>query len=343
MLFPSYQFLSIFLPAFLIAYFICIRFKSNLGILLILCASAVFYWVSSLMHLLLLITSIFFNFSLSNKITESGTAKSKKALLVIGLAFNLLLIAYFKYTNFLVENIAWISGSNLSHFEILLPLGISFFTFQQIAYLIDVYEGKSSQYSFTEYATFVSFFPQLIAGPIVHHKQFISQIRGTRFLHFDLGNIIIGFSIFTIGLFKKVAIADGFSVIANKVFGAAEQGIQLTFADAWLGAIAYTFQIYFDFSGYGDMALGLAILIGLWLPINFNSPYKATSIIEFWQRWHITLSSFLKNYLYIPLGGNRGTPLGKYRNLVIVMLLGGLWHGSSWNFVIWVDCMVASS
>ena len=220
--------------------------------------------------------------------------------------------------------------------EIVLPLGISFFTFQQIAYLVDVYREQGPRYRFVDYAAFVSFFPQLIAGPIVHHRHFISQLGLDRMCGFNWSNLVIGVSIFTIGLFKKVAIADGFAVIANKVFGAAEQGLDVTFADAWLGAIAYTFQIYFDFSGYGDMALGLAAMIGLSLPINFNSPYKSRSIIEFWQRWHMTLSAFLKNYLYIPLGGNRYGSWMKYRNLAIVMLLGGLWHGASWSFVIWV-------
>ena len=237
--------------------------------------------------------------------------------------------------NFFVDNLNSISGSNIVFEQVILPLAISFFTFQQIAYLVDTYRGETREYSFLHYCLFVTFFPQLIAGPIVHHKEMLPQFAKDSLYRLRSKNLAIGFTIFAIGLFKKVMIADNISVYATPVFSAAEAGAILTFFEAWTGAIAYSLQLYFDFSGYSDMAIGLARMFGVRLPLNFSSPYKSTSIIEFWRRWHMTLSRFLRDYLYIPLGGSRAGRLRRYKNLMITMVLGGFWHGAGWTYIIW--------
>jgi len=254
---------------------------------------------------------------------------------VIGIAGNLGLIGYFKYANFFVNELNSTLGMDFHLQTIILPLAISFFTFQQVAYLVDVYKGKAHEYSFLHYCLFVTFFPQLIAGPIVHHKEMLPQFAKDKVFRLSHEHLAVGITIFTIGLFKKVLLADGVAVYATPVFNAAEAGVALTFFEAWGGALAYTFQLYFDFSGYSDMAIGLARMFGIRLPLNFHSPYKAYNIIEFWRRWHMTLSRFFRDYLYIPLGGNqKGTPRS-FLNLMITMVLGGLWHGAGWTFVLW--------
>lgn len=219
--------------------------------------------------------------------------------------------------------------------EVILPLGISFFTFQQIAYLVDAYRGETQEYSALKYGVFVSFFPQLIAGPIVHHKQIVFQLYDKAIYRFNWEKFAIGITIFIAGLFKKVIFADNLARYATPVFQDAARDMQVQFFQAWGGALAYSLQLYYDFSGYSDMAIGAAFMFGITLPINFNSPYKATSIIDFWRRWHITLSNFLRDYLYIPLGGNRKGEIRRYINLMVTMLLGGLWHGAGWTFVLW--------
>lgn len=259
----------------------------------------------------------------------------RKVLLVLGILFNLLLIAYFKYSNFLVKTINDVFGQDLYIWKIILPLAISFFTFQQIAYLVDAYRGINKSYNFFQYSLFVSFFPQLIAGPIVHHKDVIPQFLKPSTYKINIESFSIGLTIFILGLSKKVLLADPLSVYVQYVFGAAGNGASIPFIDAWIGALAYTFQLYFDFSGYSDMAIGSARLFGIKIPANFNSPYKATSIIDFWRRWHITLSNFLRDYLYIPLGGNQKGTFRRGVNLMITMLLGGLWHGAGWTFIFW--------
>ena len=258
-----------------------------------------------------------------------------KAILVAGIAANLGLLGYYKYANFFVDNLNALLGNNLILETIILPLAISFFTFQQIAYLVDAYRGETHEYSFLHYALFVTFFPQLIAGPIVHHHEMLPRFARSTIYRLKAEHLAVGLTIFTLGLFKKVVLADGVAVYATPVFNAAEAGTALTFFEAWGGALAYTFQLYFDFSGYSDMAIGLARMFGIRLPLNFNSPYKATSIIDFWRRWHITLSRFLRDYLYIPLGGSRKGEARRLTNLLITMLLGGLWHGAGWTFVLW--------
>lgn len=226
-------------------------------------------------------------------------------------------------------------GLSIALKNIVLPLGISFFTFTQIAFLVDTYRKKVKSYDILEYFLFVTFFPHLIAGPILNHQQIIPQFKNINIIKFNSENVSVGMTIFFAGLFKKVILADGVSQFVNPVFNAAAAGTILNIWQAWGGALAYSLQLYFDFSGYSDMAIGLAFLFNITIPMNFFSPYKANNIIEFWRRWHMTLSWFLRDYLYIPLGGNRNGDIRKQFNLFITMVLGGLWHGAGWTFVLW--------
>ncbi|WP_206201923.1 MBOAT family protein [Terasakiella sp. SH-1] len=276
----------------------------------------------------LLAGSILINFIIGKYLQHIQTYRH--SLLVCGLIFNIGLLGYFKYTNFLLGSLFSYSG-----FDIVLPIGISFFTFQQVAYLIDTYRHEAEEYDFFKYFLFVSFFPQLIAGPIVHHKEMMGQFQHKIEKDILCDKITRGLIIFSIGLFKKVIIADYFATLATPIFTAADNQKTIGFFESWIGSLAYSFQIYFDFSAYSDMAIGLGLLFGISLPQNFNSPYKAKSIIEFWRRWHMTLSRFLRDYLYIPLGGNRLGPLRQYANILCVMLIGGLWHGAGWTFIAW--------
>ncbi|MFZ3032626.1 MAG: MBOAT family O-acyltransferase [Parvibaculum sp.] len=256
-------------------------------------------------------------------------------MLSLAVASNLLLLGYYKYADFFGASIASLFNLPSPFDQILLPLGISFFTFTQIAFLVDTYKGKASEYNYIHYLLFVSYFPHLIAGPILHHKQMMPQFAKAETYRIDAENISVGLTIFAIGLIKKVLIADRLSLIATPIFSASLHDGHPAFVEAWAGALAYTLQLYFDFSGYSDMAIGLSRIFNIKLPLNFNSPYKATNIIEFWRRWHITLSTFLRDYLYIPLGGNRKGKRRRYINLFLTMLLGGLWHGAAWTFVAW--------
>lgn len=235
--------------------------------------------------------------------------------------------------DFFVENINYLTHANLSSLNIVLPLGISFFTFTQIAFLVDCYRGLVKQFRLLHYGLFVTYFPHLVAGPIIHHKEVMPQFDKNRTFHFNYRNFLLGTSIFAIGLFKKTVLADYLGALANPIFDGYLPHISTL--DAWVAALSYTFEIYFDFSGYSDMAIGLSLLIGVKLPVNFYSPYKSVDIIEFWRRWNMTLSRFLRDYLYIPLGGNRNGFCRRYLNLIITMVLGGLWHGASWTFVLW--------
>ncbi len=335
MLFNSYIFIFLFLPITLAGFFLAGgRGHHRIAISWLVACSLFFYGWWNPAYLGLILASILFNYAAG--ILLSGTGLSnRKAILTLGVAANLGLLGYYKYANFFVDSLNNVAGSAFHLETILLPLAISFFTFQQIAYLVDAYRGETREYNFLHYCLFVTFFPQLIAGPIVHHREMLPQFARDAIYRFCHRDFIIGFTIFTLGLFKKVVLADGVSVYANPVFGAAEAGMALSMAEAWGGALAYTLQIYFDFSGYSDMAIGLGRMFGIRLPLNFHSPLKAVSIIEFWHRWHMTLSRFLRDYLYIPLGGNRKGPARRYINLFTTMLLGGLWHGAGWTFVIW--------
>lgn len=256
----------------------------------------------------------------------------RKIILVFGIVANLSLLGYFKYADFFIENINLLTGKEYKLLHLALPLAISFFTFQQITYLVDSYRGETKGYNFLNYALFVTFFPQLIAGPIVHHKEMMPQFSDANNREKNYENIAKGLFIFSIGLFKKVIIADNLSSCVNAGFDTAEV---LNFFEAWITSLSYTFQLYYDFSGYTDMAIGAALLFNIKLPTNFNSPYKATSIQDFWRRWHITLSRFLRDYIYIPLGGNRKGEYRTYTNLLTTFILGGLWHGAGWTFIFW--------
>jgi D-alanyl-lipoteichoic acid acyltransferase DltB (MBOAT superfamily) len=257
---------------------------------------------------------------------------SRQFLLTGSIAANLALLGYFKYANFLTENINSMLNTYYVSPQILLPLGISFFTFTQIAYLVDSYRGKAKEYDFLNYALFVTFFPHLIAGPILHHREMMAQFESRWTLAVRYRNIVPGLFIFSIGLFKKSIIADTFAIWADSGF---DGKMPLDLFSAWAISLSYSFQLYFDFSGYCDMAIGASLLFNIWLPINFNSPYKALDIQDFWRRWHMTLSRYLRDYLYIPLGGNRCSTARVYFNIMVTFVLGGLWHGASWMFIIW--------
>ncbi len=335
MLFNSHGFLFVFLPLTLLAFhLLCKLGRPTQAVSALIAASLAFYGWWEPRYLILIIASVLINYAISLSMASRPPGIRRQWLLWFGVSINLAALAWFKYANFLVDSGNALLGAQIHIERIVLPLAISFFTFQQIAYLVDTYRGSTHERSFQRYALFVTFFPQLIAGPIVHHKemlpQFNSQLGGLK-----LHNLIVGGSLFFIGLFKKVIIADGVAPYSDTVFTLAANGEVLTFLEAWTGALAYSIQLYFDFSGYSDMAMGLAGLFGIRLPMNFNSPYKATSIIDFWRRWHMTLSRFLRNYLYFVLGGNRHGMYRTVRNLMIVMLLGGLWHGAGWGFVLW--------
>ena len=337
MLFNSYEFIFLFLPIVLLGFhLIGKQGHHRVAIAWLVGASLFFYGWWNPAYLLLMLFSVLFNYSVGVSLSNtSGRKLLSKTILTIGVSVNLAILGYFKYANFFVDNLNALSGTNLILNEVILPLAISFFTFQQIAYLVDAYRGKTKEYNFLHYCLFVTFFPQLIAGPIVHHKEMLPQFAKDAVYKLRSKHLAIGITIFALGLFKKVVLADGVSVYATPVFNAAEAGVMLTFFEAWGGALAYTFQLYFDFSGYSDMAIGIARMFGIRLPLNFNSPYKATSIIDFWRRWHITLSRFLRDYLYIPLGGSRKGRVRRYINLMTTMILGGLWHGAGWTFLLW--------
>jgi alginate O-acetyltransferase complex protein AlgI len=331
MLFSSYTFLFQFLPAVVLAFAAARRHSPRAGIMVLAAASLFFYGAWRPVYLLLLIASVAVNFSLGLRMEDP---LRRRGIGMLGVALNLALLCYFKYTNFIFDSINTLTGAPLPFFNIVLPLGISFFTFQQIAYLVDVMRGARVERDIVSYTLFVSFFPHLIAGPLVHHAEMIPQFKRGR----TSRSAVLaarGLAIFAAGLFKKVVIADNLAQFVSPVFAHLDAGGGVTAPWAWLATLAYTLQIYFDFSGYSDMAVGLALLFGIRLPVNFRSPYKAASIIEFWRRWHITLSRFLRDYLYIPLGGNRLGEQRRYLNLMLTMLLGGLWHGAGFNFLVW--------
>lgn len=332
MVFSSLEFIYLFLPPTLIGFLILRHFRLETAIIWwLIAASVAFYAWWSPLHVVLLMGSVLSNYWLHKLLL----VHRNKTFLVLGITGNLLLLGWFKYADFAIQNLAAAFGLEVASLGIVLPLAISFFTFQQISFLLDTWNNKLLVCDFKRYVLFVTFFPQLIAGPIVLQKDTIPQFHMSVFGNRLWLNLAIGSTLFTIGLFKKIVLADGIAPVANAVFAAADAGQTIPTDAAWMGTMAYTFQIYFDFSGYCDMALGLARMFGIKLPINFCSPYKALSITDFWRRWHITLSRFLRDYLYIPLGGNRSGILGRHGNLIITMLLGGLWHGAGWNFVIW--------
>lgn len=337
-LFNSYAFLFAFLPLVLAVFFALGHYSQRWAGAWLTAASVFFYGWWNPAYVGLLLASILFNYTVGCSLAQEGgraAPAGKKALLVFGIAGNLALLGYYKYANFFVANLNELAGADYVLGQIILPLGISFFTFTQIAFLVDAHQGKAREYNFVHYCLFVTYFPHLIAGPVLHHKEMMPQFARAETYRLRADNIVIGSMIFFIGLFKKVVLADNIAPYAGGAFDAAANGDTMELFQAWGGALAYTMQLYFDFSGYSDMAIGLSRLFGIALPLNFHSPYKATNIIEFWRRWHMTLSRFLRDYLYIPLGGSHKGAARRHINLVITMLLGGLWHGAAWTFVLW--------
>ncbi len=332
MLFNSFEFLIGFLPVTILVYFLLNKWNlTTMAKGWLFVASLFFYSWWNPIYLPLILGSMGLNYGLGRKLGQLE-GKAKKALLTLGIAINLGALGYFKYADFFIENINVLVQSDFNLLNVALPLAISFFTFQQIAYLVDSYQGETKEYGFFNYGLFVTFFPQLIAGPIVHHSEMMGQFTEEKNKLVNYDNLIKGIYIFFIGLAKKIIIADTFANPANTGY---EYSQFLSMPEGWITSLSYAFQLYFDFSGYSDMAIGVGLMFNIKLPLNFHSPYRALDIQDFWRRWHITLSRFLRDYLYIPLGGNRGGETKTLRNLVLTFLLGGLWHGAGWTFVIW--------
>lgn len=332
MLFNSLEFLFVFLPITLLAFFLLARVEGRYAIAALTVASLAFYSYWDIRFLPVLSLSILFNFSMA--LWMASATSKRRVILAAAITGNLGALYFYKYLDFSILSLNAALNLDVPLPSLALPLGISFFTFTQIAYLVDVYQRKAETSRLIDYVLFVTYFPHLIAGPILHHAQMMPQFKDTRVLKPDATAFAGGLLFLTIGLVKKIFVADGLAGFASPVF-AVDASTGMGAAEAWAGALAYTLQLYFDFSGYCDMALGISLMFNIRLPLNFASPYKATSIIDFWRRWHMTLSQFLRDYLYIPLGGNRFGKTRRYINLFITMLLGGLWHGANWTFVAW--------
>jgi len=337
MFFNSLSFIFLFLPiSFFIYVFLNKQHLTIAALVVLMLGSLFFYAWWDAFYLPLLLVSIGVNFLFGRFIFQLTEQKKRKLFLIAGVVFNIALLAYFKYTGFILSNIneltTWLFKDSITVPTIILPIGISFFTFTQIAFLVDVYQRKASEYRLLHYTLFVSYFPHLLAGPIIHHAEMMPQFTGLKQKVLNYKNIYQGLVLFSMGLFKKVVLADTLAVWANSGYA---DSAHLGLLQAWSTVLSYTFQLYFDFSGYTDMAIGMSLLFNIRLPINFNSPYKSLSIRDFWQRWHITLSRFLRNYLYIFMGGNRAGQSKMLRNLLIIFLVGGIWHGAGWTFIVW--------
>jgi alginate O-acetyltransferase complex protein AlgI len=333
MLFNSAPFIFAFLPVALAGFFLFGRLRlyqiANLWTLL---ASLLFYgWSDPFRLIPIVVSSATFNFCVGRVLLRYRS----EWLLATGVAGNLALLGYFKYAAFVVQSSAVLTGSPMPQLNIALPIGISFYTLTQIAFLVDTYRKQAREYELLKFGLFVTYFPHLIAGPILHHNEIMPQFDDPETYRPRLMSLAHGLAWFSAGLFKKVLLADVIAAYVETPFRLASEGSPIGFADAWTGVLSYGLQIYFDFSGYSDMAIGLALMMGITFPLNFNSPYKADSLIEFWRRWHMTLSRFLRDDLYIPLGGNRKGRVRRHINIFITMLLGGIWHGAGLNFAIW--------
>jgi alginate O-acetyltransferase complex protein AlgI len=335
MLFSAPEFIFLFLPAIIVAILVLQRLRLPvLTKVTILASSFCFYGWWNYKYIGLLALSILINFLLGTLLTGSNPRPlfRKKHVLILGLIFNIGLLSYFKYTNFLLVNLNHLFNTSFTTFSIVLPLAISFFTFQQISFLIDCYWKRVANLDLLDYSIFVAFFPQLIAGPIVRLVEVENQIRNLGKARISFSNINLGLFVFFIGLFKKTVIADYWARYSDLGFSSEQQ---LNFFEAWTTSIAFSFQLYFDFSAYSDMAVGLAAILGITIPWNFLSPYKARNIREFWQRWHITLNNFLTNYLFFPLVGRNRSQNAIFRTILITFLISGLWHGAGWTFILW--------
>lgn len=341
MLFNSYGFLLLFFPTVFVGFFLFARHSPLAAAGWLAAASLFFYGWWKIEVLPLLVLSIVANYLFGRHLTPGHRFgdTGRKRLLWLALGANLSLLGYFKYADFFIANTNVALGAfgapPLPALNVVLPIGISFYTFTQIAFLVDCWQGKVRERNFVHYALFVTYFPHLIAGPVLHHAQMMPQFAQPATYRIDFDKVAIGVVIFSIGLAKKLLIADPAGVYADALFDPVSKGLEPMLFMSWLGVLAYAVQIYFDFSGYSDMAIGLSSCFGIRLPVNFDAPYKAASIVDFWRRWHISLSTFLRDYLYIPLGGNRYGVPRRYLNLMTTMLLGGLWHGASWTFVLW--------
>ncbi|MDA8918740.1 MBOAT family protein [Candidatus Pelagibacter sp.] len=333
MLFHSHIFLFIFLPIVFSLYFLTKRFTIIDTKIILIFAGLIFYSWWNIYLAPLIIVSIIFNYFLGHILIIKEKFSSKKRMLLIAIFLNVLFLIIFKYIDFLIFNLNHFSGSEFQYINLPFPLAMSFFTFQTIAYLVDCYDGNIKKNSFKEYALFIIFFPQLIAGPIVSYNEMMSQFNNIKNKFMNFRNILLGLIIIFIGFFKKVIIADNLAIIVDAGF---INHNNLEFFSGWLTSLAFTFQIYFDFSGYIDMAIGAALLFNIKLPINFNSPFKSLSMIDFWRRWHITLSNFLMNYIYFPWLKSLKS-INFFKTMLVtffVFIIAGIWHGPSWLYVI---------
>lgn len=333
MLFNSYIFIFLFFPLTLIGYYglnYAGKYKASLAFLVGM--SLWFYGYNNINYLIILIISILINYAIVTVLSSVTASSMRKLCLWAGILLNIGILFYFKYYDFFIENINSAFKSDFPLLKLILPLGISFYTFQQLSYVIDSYRKECEKYSFLEYAAYVSFFPQLIAGPIVYHSELIPQFQDIHNKKLNFENLSRGLYAFSLGLAKKVLLADTFSKIVTAGYG---DIAGLNSSSVILVMVCYSLQIYFDFSGYCDMAYGMAYMLNIKLPFNFNSPYKAQSVSEFWDRWHMTLTRFFTKYIYIPLGGSRQGKMRTYLNVMIVFLVSGLWHGANWTFIIW--------
>jgi len=336
MLFNSYVFVLLFLPLCLIGYFGLNHFrKYRLAQVFLLGMSLWFYAYFNVGYLFIILMSVFVNYGIYRLMERLGESKWRKPAMILGVCLNVGVLVYFKYMDFFIGNINSLFKTEIAFLEIALPLGISFFTFQQISFIVDAYRKEIPDYRFLDYANFVTYFPQLIAGPIVTHDELVPQFADKEKKKFSVDNFTQGLFMFTLGLSKKVLLADCFGSAVSYGYVTADR---LSSVTALIVMLSYTIQIYFDFSGYSDMAIGLGKMMNIDLPVNFDSPYKALTITEFWSRWHKTLTRFLTKYVYIPLGGNRKGNIRTYVNVFLVFLISGLWHGASWNFVFWGAC-----
>lgn len=337
MLFNSFVFIFLFLPVTLLTYFGLNKIGNHqIAKAFLVGASLYFYAFFNPSYLPIIIASVLVNYAVGiglSRQRQLSHAGIRKLLLIVGILFNAGLLGYFKYTDFFIENINALFGTSFLLVNILLPLGISFFTFQQLAFIIDCYKGSGALPKFLDYCNFVTFFPQLIAGPIVLPEEMLPQFENQENRHPQAKNIFDGLFIFSLGLVKKVLIADSIAVFANAGFSLDLP--HYTMAEAWLISLSYTFQLYFDFSGYCDMAIGIGRMFNIHLPLNFNAPYRATNFQDFWRRWHMTLNRFLTTYVYIPLGGSRRKERWVLLNIAIVFFISGFWHGAGWTFIIW--------
>lgn len=333
MLFNSYIFIFLFFPLTVLGYYLIHRLgkpKMALGYLLLM--SMWFYGYNSIRYLFILLASIALNFAVVELLSRADKAVARRLLLAVGIGMNLGILFYYKYYDFFIENVNSWFGTDYTFLRLMLPLGISFYTFQQLSYVIDSYKRECEKYSLLEYAAYVAFFPQLIAGPIVYHDELIPQLRDEKNHRINYENLSKGMYAFSLGLAKKVLIADTLSKIVTLGYDNIHFIYTITVV---IITICYSLQIYFDFSGYCDMAYGIGYMFNIKLPVNFNSPYKAVSVTDFWDRWHMTLTRFFTKYVYIPLGGSRKGKIRTYINVMIVFLVSGIWHGANWTFIRW--------